>query len=81
MINKKSQGRKIEIEIRQEFGMVEDQEKDLIKHIKWLRVIREQPIKALAIALMASVALNAAQKGKPLSPSLLELGTQLLKHL
>jgi len=34
LINKKSQGRKIEIEIRQEFGMVEDQEKDLIKHIK-----------------------------------------------
>jgi len=30
---------------------------------------------------MAGVALNAAQKGKPLSPSLLELGTQLLKHL
>ena len=46
-----------------------------------LSVIKEHPIKAVGMAFLAGVALNAAQKGKPLPPSLFELGTQLLKRL
>jgi len=46
-----------------------------------LSVIKEHPIKAVGMAFLAGVAVNAAQKGKPLPPSLFELGTQLLKRL
>ena len=46
-----------------------------------LSVIKEHPIKAVGMAFLAGVALNAAQKGKPLTPSLFELGTQVLKRL
>lgn len=49
--------------------------------INYLNVIKEHPIKSVGIALLAGVALNAVQKGKPLPPSLFELGTQLLKRL
>ena len=46
-----------------------------------LSVIKEHPIKAVGMAFLAGIAVNAAQKGKPLPPSLFELGTQLLKRL
>ncbi len=46
-----------------------------------LSIIKDHPIKSVGIAFLAGVALNAAQKGKPLPPSLFELGIQLLKRL
>lgn len=49
--------------------------------IDHLSIIKEHPIKSVGIAFLAGVALNAAQKGKSLPPSLFELGTQLLKRL